>query len=120
MDGFADRGAFPRKPKVEDRDWEHSSWFFWVIWQGGEFQVDLEPSPHDTTPPTWHFGVARVRGVFRTLFCSKQSRFDVPDEFLRLAGEVLQRAAGCETLAWITEDQAVEALWGYPAAPHKG
>jgi hypothetical protein len=119
LDAFADNGASPRKPKVEDRDWEHSTWFFWVVWQENEFRIDLELSPHDTIPPTWHFGIARVRGVFRALFGGRQGRFDVPDGFLHLAGEVLRRTAECETVTWITEDQAVDALWGRPAPPHK-
>ena len=112
---FVARGASTPKPYIGDRDWEHSSWFFWVTWQEDEFQIDLEASANDTNPPTWHFGIARVRRVLRAIFGSREDRFEVPAEFLSIAGEVLQQVAGCETVAWITEDQAIAALWGCPA-----
>lgn len=112
LEQFSRYGMSPRSPKVADGDWEHSSWFFWVVWRGHEFQIDLEASPHDTTPPTWHFGIARVRGMLRAIFGGRDGRFDIPDEFLHEAGAILQQTAGSAPIAWITEDQAVEALWG--------
>lgn len=97
---------------IGERDWEHSTWFFSVRWRGEAFQVDLEPSPHDTSPPTWHFGIARVRGLLRALFGGRQSRFHVSDEILRDTGAILQQTAECGPITWITEDEAVDALWG--------
>jgi hypothetical protein len=105
-------GTSPRSPKVKDDDWEHSSWFFWVTWRNQEFQIDVEPSPHDTTPPDWHIGVTRKRGLLRAIFGGRKSRFDVPDEFLRTVAAALQHTADCGAIAWITEDQAVDILWG--------
>ena|SRR2546421_8204003 len=113
-------GASPRHPKVEDDDWEHSSWFFWVAWHSQEFQIDVEPSPHDTTPPSWHIGITRKRGVFRAILGGRESRFDVPDEVLRAVAAALQHTAGCGAFAWITEDQAVDTLWGRQAAQEGG
>jgi hypothetical protein len=116
LDEFGRTGASFRKPKIGNDDWEHSSWFLSVNWHGHEFQIDVEPSPHDTTRPTWHIGIARVRGMIRAIFGGRESRFDVPDQFLSEVGGILQHSAGCGPITWITEDAAVEALWGRSAA----
>jgi hypothetical protein len=110
LEQFGRQGASLGKPKVEDDDWEHSSWFIWVIWQGHKYQIDIEPAPHDTTPPRWHIGIARVQGMLRAIFGSRESRFEVPDEFLRGVGTALPHIAGCEPISWITEDEAIDAL----------
>ncbi len=120
LEQFGRSGASLRNPQVQEDDWEHSSWFFWVNWRGQEFQIDLEPSPHDSTPPSWHIGIARVRGGFTATFRGRESRFDISDEFLRVAGSILQHTAGCDVIAWITEDQAIDALWGRQSAQKGG
>jgi len=102
----------PPTLKVGDRQWEHSNWFFWIIWRGNEFQIDLEPLALDTISPTWHLGITRVRGIFSAIFGNRENSFDVPDEFLQEAGGVLQQTAGCGPIAWITEDEAIDSLYG--------
>jgi hypothetical protein len=98
--------------RVGDSDWEHSSWFFIVRWLDCEYQIDVEPSATDSLPPTWHIGIARVRGVWRSLFGSRDFRFEVDDGFMQIVASSLETIAACGTVAWITEDQAVEKLWG--------
>jgi len=118
LEVFTARGASPHKSGIGDRDWEHSSWFFRVTWQGDGYQIFLEPSPHDTTSPTWHlkmgFTTAHGQSQLLALFWSRKRKDANTEAFRRLTAEVLQHVAGCGTVAWITEDQAIEALWGAP------
>ena len=61
-----------------------------------------------------------ARGVFRAILGGRESRFDVPDEVLRAVAAALQHTTGCGAFAWITEDQAVDTLWGRQAAQEGG
>ena len=105
------------RPQVGEKDWEHSSWFMLLKWRDSQYQIDLEASPVDSTPPTWHLSVARCRGMFQTLFGGRAGRFNVPDDLLLELSTALQHIAHCEPITWITEDDAVDSLWGKPTRP---
>jgi hypothetical protein len=56
-----------------------------------------------------------VRGLLRALFGGRQGRFLVSDDILQRTGAVLRQTASCGPIAWVTEDEAVDAFWGRSA-----
>lgn len=89
-------------PKVGDRDWEHSSWFFNFRWQKQAFCLWLEPSVQDLEPPLWHLAVSKDCGFLRAFFGGNKGRHDVPDDLLSLVDLAAQKVARCAPLEWIS------------------
>jgi hypothetical protein len=112
LDALVRAGAQPSSPTLGERDYEHSSWFFFVEWPGCKLTIDVELSVEDSVPATWRVAVCRRLTLWQSLFGRSDVRFDVPDCHLQTVARAVQQAAGCGPLAWITEDQALDALWG--------
>ena len=97
--------------------WEHSNWFFSVTWRDTTYNLSVEPSPNDTCPPTWVVGVSKSLGLLKSLFGNNALRHEVDDAFLRIVENCTREVAMVESVEWLTEDEAVERLWG--AAPNQ-
>jgi hypothetical protein len=76
-------GAESRTREVPADWWEHSNWFFSVSWGGNTYDLTVEPSPNDTSPPTWAVGVSKAIGVFKALFGRANLRYEVEMNFFR-------------------------------------
>lgn len=100
-----------RQQTIGDRDYEHAVWFFDVVFGGADFVVHLEGHPDDRQNTTWRIWITKSRGIIRSLFGGRDSRFDVPDDCLRLMEKTIALVFGVGQIQWITEDQAVAKFW---------
>jgi hypothetical protein len=112
LDALVQLGVQCSSPTLGDRAYEHSTWFFFVEWPGCKLTIEVEPSVEDSVPSTWRIAVCRRLTLWQSLFGRSDLRLDVPDCYLQTVAQAVQQAARCEPLCWITEDEALDALWG--------
>ncbi len=97
---------------IEDDDWEHNAWFFFIKHGEDEYTVYVECTlVPEAKPGLWwiHFR-KRIPGFFRMLF-TKRKDDDLPDDFRALAERVIGRTTGTPTIRWVTDDEAMEQLY---------
>jgi hypothetical protein len=92
--------------------WEHSCWFFDIIWMGETYHLTLEPSPMASNPRIWCLGVSRRLRFFQAIFGGRALRHEVDDAFLSSVENCTKETAGADSIEWVTEDEAIERFWG--------
>jgi hypothetical protein len=99
-------------------DWfEHSNWYFSVTWRIVTYDFRVELSLEETVPPTWMISFAKSIGVLHALFGKRERCYDVDPEFTALVEMCVATITGIKSLAWITEDEATNIIYGIDKTP---
>ncbi len=98
--------------RVDDDDWDHSSWFFWVTFGDVEYRAFLECTiVPENSPGLWRLSFDRRLGCLTALF-GRRSPTDLPESVQLRVEAALQRVADARDIRWGTDEDAEEALYG--------
>jgi hypothetical protein len=99
--------ATASRGKMQDKDYNHVSWYFDFDFANDKFQVFLQSSADVHKATLWRLCVTRVDGIMGALHGYRDALFEVPDSCLQLLQESISRVFGVSEVRWLTEEDAV-------------
>ncbi|HEY3898302.1 MAG TPA: hypothetical protein VGM54_06800 [Chthoniobacter sp.] len=98
--------AVASRKKLENKDYNHASWYFDFDFENDKFQIFLEGNVDVRKATLWRVCMTRVDGIMGALHGNREALFEVPDDCLKLLQESICRVFGVSEVRWLDEEEA--------------